>query len=139
MEAAVRRLRLHRVGKHTHLRAEHFKQWQWKAYPGGQSKTPLRRERWVCLVDLVHHMWCTGGDPPGFGMDNTDPDSKGYHQHQRHLPVRDPVEGGVGADRHSPLRNPSDARCPPWVQVRKRYREGYNGAKDFPGARQYIP
>ena len=67
MEAAVRRLRLHRVGKHTHLRAEHFKQWQWKAYPGGQSKTPLRRERWVCLVDLVHRMWCTGVIPQDLG------------------------------------------------------------------------
>ena len=29
VEAVVLRLRPHRMGVHNHLRAEHFKQWQW--------------------------------------------------------------------------------------------------------------
>ena len=40
VESAVRRLRPQRVGRHTHIGAEHFKQWQREAYPGEQSKTP---------------------------------------------------------------------------------------------------
>ena len=40
VEAAVRRLRPHRAGRHTNLRAEHFKQCQQEAYPGEQLKTP---------------------------------------------------------------------------------------------------
>ena len=67
MEAAVRRLRPHRAGGHTHLRAEHFKQWRREAYPGEQLKNPLQRERWLCLVDLVQHMWRTGEIPQDLG------------------------------------------------------------------------
>ena len=67
MEAAVRRLRPHRAGGHTHLRAEHFKQWRREAYPGEQLKNPLQRERWLCLVDLVQHMWRTGEIPHDLG------------------------------------------------------------------------
>ena len=40
--------------------AEHLKKWQQKAYPGEHSKTLPQREQWMCLVDLVHHMWSTG-------------------------------------------------------------------------------
>ena len=32
-EAAVRRLRPYRAGGHTHLHAEHFRQWQMEYYP----------------------------------------------------------------------------------------------------------
>ena len=39
-EAAVCRLRPFRAGVHTHLRAVHFKQWMWEAYPGVDSKSP---------------------------------------------------------------------------------------------------
>ena len=34
VKAAVRCLLPHRAGGHTHIRAEHFKQWQREAYPG---------------------------------------------------------------------------------------------------------
>ena len=57
VEAAVRRLHPHRTGGHTHLRAEYSKKWQQEAYPMEQLKTPLWREQWICLVDLVQHMW----------------------------------------------------------------------------------
>ena len=40
VEAAVHRLRPHRTGRHTHLRAEHFKQWWREAYHRDQLKTP---------------------------------------------------------------------------------------------------
>ena len=53
VEVAVRRLHPQRAGGHTQLRAEHFEQWQQEAYHGKQSKTPLQRERRMCLVDLV--------------------------------------------------------------------------------------
>ena len=44
VELAVQRLRLHRKGGHTHLRADNFKLWQRDTYLGEQSKTPLRRD-----------------------------------------------------------------------------------------------
>ena len=53
LEVAVRCLRLHRVGSHTHFRADHSKKWQMEAYPGEQLKTPPQRERWLYLVDIV--------------------------------------------------------------------------------------
>ena len=43
VEAALQHLRPHRAGGYTHLRAEHFKQWRWEAYPREQSKTPRGR------------------------------------------------------------------------------------------------
>ena len=63
MEAALLRLRPHRAGGHTHLRAEHFKYWRREAYPGEQLKTSLQRERWLCLVDIVQNMWRKGDTP----------------------------------------------------------------------------
>ena len=45
LEAALQRLRPHSSGVHTHLRAEHFKKWQRKLYPGEHSKTPPEREK----------------------------------------------------------------------------------------------
>ena len=42
VETAVRRLFPLKAGGHTHLRVEHFKQWQQDAYPGDQSKPPRR-------------------------------------------------------------------------------------------------
>ena len=77
-----------------------------------------------------------GGDPPVFGMDNPGTYSEGGHQHKRHRPFGDPVEGGGGSDRHSPLRQTTDARRNIGVQGRKKYGDGYNGVKACPGACQ---
>ena len=67
LEAVVLCLRPHRSGGHTHLRAEHFKQWQRGVYLRDYSKTSPRRERWMCLVDIVQHMWSTGEIPQELG------------------------------------------------------------------------
>ena len=69
-----------------------------------------------------------------YGMDSPVSDSKGGHQHKRHWPVRDPVEGGGGSDRQLLLRQPVDTQRPPQVQYWKRDRDGYNGAKALPGS-----
>ena len=53
-------------------------------------------------------------------MDGPGNNSKGDHRHTRHQPVRYPVEGGGVANRHSPPRQPEDARRPPWVWCQKR-------------------
>ena len=66
-EVSVRRLRPSRAGGHTHLCAEHFKKWRREAYPGERLKTPPWRERWLYLVDIVHHMWRTGYTPKELG------------------------------------------------------------------------
>ena len=98
VEAEVRQLHPYRAGGHIHLRAEHFKQRRWKAYPGKQSKTPPAE---VSLdvpgrysTSHVEH----GGYPTGSGMDSPDTNPKGDHRHMRHRPVKDPAEGGGGAD-----------------------------------------
>ena len=39
-----------------------------------------------------------GGDPPRVGKGGPGHDTKRYHRHKRHRPIRDPVEGGVGDD-----------------------------------------
>ena len=75
-----------------------------------------------------------GGARPESGMDDPGPNSKGGHQHTSHRPVRDPIKGGGGADRHSPPHQPADAQCPPGFQFRKRYRDSYNGVKARPVA-----
>ena len=54
----------HKAGGHTHLCAEHFKQWRRGEYTGYQSKTPPHMELWMCLGDIEHHMWPTGYIPP---------------------------------------------------------------------------
>ena len=59
VEVAVQLLLPHREGGHTHLRMEHFNKWRREAYPWEQSKTPLWREPWMCLVDPVQNMWNT--------------------------------------------------------------------------------
>ena len=63
----VIRLRPHRSGRHTHLHAEHFKQWRREAYPGENLKTPPQMELWLFLVDLVHNMWNRVGVPQELG------------------------------------------------------------------------
>ena len=64
MESAVRRLIPHREGRHNHLHAEQFKQWRREEYPREQLNTPSpRMERWICMVDIVQHMWITGDIP----------------------------------------------------------------------------
>ena len=63
VEAVVRRLRPHRAGGPTHLRAEPFKQWRSKVYPGKKLNTPTHTERWLCMVDIVQKMWRTGEIP----------------------------------------------------------------------------
>ena len=67
MGAAVCSLIPLKSGVHTHLRSEHFKQWLREAYPGENSKTPLRTERCICLVDTDQHMWQTGEIPQELG------------------------------------------------------------------------
>ena len=67
VEAAVIRLLPHREGRHTHLCAEHFKQWRREAYPVEQSNNTPRMECWLYLVDIVHHMWRTGDIPQELG------------------------------------------------------------------------
>ena len=57
VEAEVHHLCPLKAGGHTHLRAEHFKQWLWETYPGENSKKPPRKEPWMFLVDIVHNMW----------------------------------------------------------------------------------
>ena len=139
VEAAVQCLRPYKVGGHTHLRAEHFNQWQREAYPGEHSKTSPRRERWACLVDLVHQMWSTREIPQELGCTILVLIPTGYHRHKRHKPDGDPVEGGGGTDLQSHLRHPTDVQRPPRVQVRKRYGYGYNGVKARSGACQNRP
>ena len=51
-------LRSLNAGRYTHLRVEYFKQWVREFYPGEDMKTFPRTERWMCLVDIVQHMWC---------------------------------------------------------------------------------
>ena len=41
-----------------------------------------------------------GGDTPGARVDGPGPNYKGEHLHTRNWPVRNPVEGGGGADQH---------------------------------------
>ena len=67
MEAAVLRLRPLKSVRHTHLRAEHFKQWLREAYPTENSKTALQTEHCMCLVEIFQHMWRTGDTPHEFG------------------------------------------------------------------------
>ena len=67
VEAAVSRLRPHKAGRHTHLCAEHFKQWRREAYLGGQSKTPPQGELWMCLVEILQRIWRTGEIPQELG------------------------------------------------------------------------
>ena len=67
VETAVRCLRPIKSGGHTQLHAEQFQQWLWETTPRENSKTPLRTERWMCLVDIVQHMWRTGEIPQELG------------------------------------------------------------------------
>ena len=67
METVVRFLRPHRSDIHTHLCVDHLNYFQQEAYPGEQSKTPPRRELWLCLVDIVQHIWRTGEIPQELG------------------------------------------------------------------------
>ena len=67
MEAAVCCLHPPKEGGHTHLCAEHFKQWLWEAYPRENLKTPPQTECWICLVEIIQHMWCTGEIPKEMG------------------------------------------------------------------------
>ena len=67
VEAAVCHLHLHRAGRHTHLHAEHFKNWCKEAYPGEQSNTPPRMEHWQFLVDILKNMWRMGEIPQELG------------------------------------------------------------------------
>ena len=139
VEAAARRLFPHRAGGHTHLHAEQFKQWQREAYPGDQSNKPSRRERWLCLVDILHHMWRTEEIPKGYGMDYPSPNSKMDHGHTGYGPGRDPAEGGGGVDRHLSMIKPLDSQRLAWVQGQKRDGGGYNGFESFSRYCQHRP
>ena len=67
MEASVHLLRSLRADLHTNLHAKHFKQWLQEAYPNENSNTSLRTERWMCLVDIVQHVWSMGEIPQDLG------------------------------------------------------------------------
>ena len=78
VEASVCQLRLHMAGGHTHLRAEHFKQWRREAYPGEKLKTPFTNGSLDvsgrhCTGNVAH-----GGDPTGVAMNCPSPNSKNY-------------------------------------------------------------
>ena len=125
LEAEVQRLIPHRVSRHTHLCAEHFKQWQREAYPREQSKTPPTEG----VMD-VHGRPSTshvahGKYPLVVGIGNPGHDSKGEHQQKMDWTIRNPVEGGGGADQHSPPRHPVYVQRPPRDQDRKRDEDGY--------------
>ena len=60
VEAAVHHLLPHLAGGHTQLRTELFKKLRMEAYPMEQLKTPPQREHWLCLVEIVQIIWCTG-------------------------------------------------------------------------------
>ena len=49
-----------KAGVYTYLCTEHFKQWLQEACLRENSKTPPQTERWMCLLDIVQHMWHTG-------------------------------------------------------------------------------
>ena len=66
MEAAIHRLLSLKAGGYTHLRTDQFKQWLREVHPGENSKTP-RMEPWMCLVEIVYHMWLTGETPQELG------------------------------------------------------------------------
>ena len=108
VEAAVQGLRLHRVGGHIHLCAEHFKQWRREAYPGKIQRPPAEGMLGVPGRTSTAHV-AYGGDLPGVGMENPGTDSKGDNQHKRNWPAGDTVEGGGGADQHSTPRQATDA------------------------------
>ena len=98
VETAVRRLRPHRAGGHTHLCAENFKQWRRETYSGEQSKTPPAEGiLGVPGRPSTSHV-ANGGDPPRVGIDDPGTDSEGDHQHKSHQPAGDTVEGGGGTD-----------------------------------------
>ena len=47
--------------------------------PGRSRRPPPQMEFWMCLVDIVQHMWRTGGYPTGFGMDCPGPNPRRDH------------------------------------------------------------
>ena len=63
-------------------------------------------ERYMCLLDIVHNMWRTGGDSTEVGMEFTDPNTQRGQQHMDHRDAKDPVEGGGGSARHLSTRKP---------------------------------
>ena len=62
IQTAVARLKTNRAGGHSHLRAEHFKDWHAQAYPTNAEQEP-NRHRWDKLVAIVQHIWSTGELP----------------------------------------------------------------------------
>ena len=65
--------------------------------PGNSQRPPTEGAMDVPGILSTAHV-AHGGDPPGVCMDDLIPDSKGYHQHKIHQPVRDPVKFGGGTD-----------------------------------------
>ena len=63
LEAAVHRLHPHRAGVHTHFRMEHFQKWRREAYSREKLKTHPQMEIWLCMVDIVQHLWHKGEIP----------------------------------------------------------------------------
>ena len=60
VEAVVHCLRPFKSVRHTHLCVDHFKQWIQEAYSGDNLKTPPSTAQWMCLIDILQHMWRMG-------------------------------------------------------------------------------
>ena len=73
----VRHLRLHKVRGHTHLHAEHFKQWLWEVYPvEGTSNPPYSGAVAESSEDNPIHVK-SRGYTEGAGMGDPTPDPQG--------------------------------------------------------------
>ena len=68
-EAVVQRLRPLKAGGHTHLRADHLKQWLQETYLRVNSKNPPM-DRDLDVSGENHPAYVAyGGDPTGVGVD----------------------------------------------------------------------
>ena len=60
VEAGVRRIHLHKLGGHIHLRAEHFKQWLREVYLDKVTSNPTRPEQWKNTLYITQLVWQYG-------------------------------------------------------------------------------
>ena len=101
METAFFRLRPLKVGGHTHLRVDRFKRWLREAYSRENLKTSPLTELWMCLVEIIQHMWRTGDIPQELGLTVFVLMPKGTTDTRVIvLLYTDPLEGGRGFHRH---------------------------------------
>ena len=53
----VRRIRIHKTGGNTKLRAEIFKKWLQEAYMDEGNYTTPSTERWQSMVEITQFIW----------------------------------------------------------------------------------